>query len=50
MPATSAAAGVVPADVARADIEDVVDRTADVWRELRGARLLLTGATGFFGW
>jgi dTDP-glucose 4,6-dehydratase len=50
MPATPAAARVAPADVARADVEDVVDRTDDVWRELRGARLLLTGATGFFGW
>ncbi|HVM65895.1 MAG TPA: NAD-dependent epimerase/dehydratase family protein, partial [Acidimicrobiales bacterium] len=36
-------------DVVGADLEDVVDRTADLWRDLRGARVLFTGASGFFG-
>jgi nucleoside-diphosphate-sugar epimerase len=47
---TRAAARVAPDEVARADVAEVVDRTAELWRDLRGARVLLTGATGFFGW
>ncbi|VVE14745.1 NAD-dependent epimerase/dehydratase family protein [Pandoraea terrigena] len=31
------------------DIEQVVERTAEFWHRYRGARLFLTGATGFIG-
>ncbi len=31
------------------DVERVLDRVRDEWKELRGARLFLTGATGFIG-
>src|ERR1019366_499613 len=31
------------------DLEAVLDRTRSIWTELDGARLLLTGATGFVG-
>ena len=33
----------------RHDLEQVVDATADVWRRLDGARLFITGGTGFIG-
>lgn len=29
------------------DLEQVVERTAEFWQRYRGARMLLTGATGF---
>lgn len=35
--------------IATADLDEVVSRTDDVFRALSGARLFLTGATGFFG-
>lgn len=31
------------------DLERVVERTAEFWRHYRGARLFVTGATGFIG-
>jgi nucleoside-diphosphate-sugar epimerase len=31
------------------DLDNVLERTEPLWQELRGHRILITGATGFFG-
>ena len=31
------------------DLDDVLSRTESLWGDLRGGRILITGATGFFG-
>lgn len=31
------------------DLNDILARTESLWQELRGQRILITGATGFFG-
>jgi dTDP-glucose 4,6-dehydratase len=31
------------------DLDDVVERTEEVWKSLRGARIFATGMTGFYG-
>lgn len=36
-------------DIPRTELDEVLDRTPDVWERLRGGRLFLTGGTGFFG-
>jgi nucleoside-diphosphate-sugar epimerase len=32
-----------------ADLDNVLERTEPLWQELQGQRILITGATGFFG-
>jgi len=31
------------------DLDNILERTEPLWQELRGRRILITGATGFFG-
>jgi dTDP-glucose 4,6-dehydratase len=31
------------------DLDNILERTESLWQELRGQRILITGATGFFG-
>ena len=31
------------------DLDNALARTETLWQELRGQRILITGATGFFG-
>ena len=35
--------------IAKRDLDLIVEKTGEVWKELRGGRIFITGGTGFFG-